>query len=100
MTMKTIYSSNTSRKADAPKRRPRLRRDERSQPGWRLTPRDKAILLTLADYRMLSTPQLEELLFAPEPGQDHPTKTSRAQLRLRLLFHAGFVSREEIPTRL
>jgi hypothetical protein len=40
--------------------------------------------------------QVEALLFAPDHGQDHPTKTSKARKRLRLLYQHGYL--ERIPT--
>jgi hypothetical protein len=42
--------------------------------------------------------QIERLLFRPDKGQDHPTKTSIALRRLRLLYHHRYVQRLEKPS--
>jgi len=69
-------------------------------PAFRLTKRDTAIVKAVYDYRALTTPQIEKLLFPPDKRQDHPTKTSRCQHRLKLLFHGGYLWREEQSQRL
>lgn len=62
--------------------------------------RDCQIVNAVYRYRALTTDQIERLFFLPEKGQDHPTKTSRCQLRLKLLYHAGYLEREEQPQKL
>ena len=69
-------------------------------PGFRVTNRDIEIVKAVYAYRALTTPQIERLLFPPDNRQDHPTKTSRCQHRLKLLFHAQYLCREEQPQRL
>ncbi len=61
-----------------------------------LTARDRKILHLLHEFRVTTREQVEALLFPPEDGQDHPTKTSRARKRLKLLYQNGYV--ERIPT--
>ena len=62
-----------------------------------LTERDKQILHTVQQYRMLTRKQIERLLFAPENGQDHFTKTSKARQRLKLLFQHKYLERIALP---
>ena len=62
-----------------------------------LTERDRDIIKTVHTYRLLSRSQIETLLFRPDRGQAHPTKTSRCRLRLKLLYHHGFLDR--VPVR-
>lgn len=84
--------------------KPRLkltrRADGNAIPGFRLTLRDREIIKSVYTFRALTTPQIETLLFAPEEGKDHPTKTSRCQYRLKLLYHAGYLFRDEQPQKL
>lgn len=58
-----------------------------------LTARDREILKQVFTYRLLTREQIETLLFPPTGGQDHFTKTSKARMRLKLLFHHGYVER-------
>lgn len=79
-------------------------------PGIRLTPRDLEIIETIYLYRVLTTPQIEALLFpGPEKkergGEEKAGKgsgkiNSRCQYRLQLLFHHGYLLRDEIPSKL
>lgn len=77
-------------------RLPRYRRVS-DPPGMVLTPRDQEILRQVYAYRMLTREQIERLLFAPERGQDHFTKTSKARERLKFLFHHGYLDRIPLP---
>lgn len=79
--------------------RPRLPRFERVEnpPRMVLTPRDRKILLYVYLFRMLTREQIERLLFQPENGQDHFTKTSKVILRLKLLFQHGYLERIPLP---
>lgn len=67
-------------------------------PGFRLTPRDKEIIEAVYRYRALTAPQVEALFFT------HPASNggvnARCKLRLRLLYHHGYLFRDEQPTRL
>ncbi|MCA9938212.1 MAG: replication-relaxation family protein [Anaerolineales bacterium] len=84
-------------------KKPRLptnrRAPETRLPGFRLTSRDRAIIRAVYRYRVLTTPQVEALLFRPDQGQPHRTKTSRCRHRLKLLYHHGYLARQELPTR-
>jgi len=76
-------------------RLPRLKRaSETHLPGFRLTPRDRAIIQAVYQFRLLSTPQIEALFFA-SPGQLTAPSSTRCQHRLKLLYHYGFLERRE-----
>jgi hypothetical protein len=62
-----------------------------------LTPRDHDILCHVYRFRRMTREQVERLLFRPDHGQDHPTKTNIARKRLRLLFHHGYLERIPMP---
>lgn len=87
-----------------PVKNPRLgltkRADPSALPRFRLTDRDREIVQAVYSFRALSAAQVEALLFQPEKGQDHPTKTTRCQLRLKLLYHTGYLFRDEQPQKL
>lgn len=68
--------------------------------GFRMTLRDITIILAVYAYRALTSSQIETLLFRPDGGQSHPTKTSRARHRLKMLFQHGYLFRDEQPTKL
>lgn len=76
------------------------RADVSAMPGFGLTERDRTILESVYEFRALTTDQIEKLLFQPDRGQDHPTKTTRCQLRLKLLYHSGYLFRDEQPQKL
>ena len=76
------------------------RAQKRILPGFRLTERDVKTVMAVYNYRALTTPQIETLLFPPDNGQTHPTKTSRVRHRLKLLFHHGYLFRDEQPVKL
>lgn len=63
----------------------------------RLTNRDEEIVRSVYLYQILSREQIELLLFSPDKGQDHPTKTSRARKRLKLLYQHGYLERIPVP---
>lgn len=75
--------------------KPRLPRFKRAKdpPPMVLTRRDREIVKAVHSFRLLTRSQVETLLFQPDKGQDHPTKTSRCRLRLKLLYHHGFLER-------
>lgn len=62
-----------------------------------LTERDRQILHTVYQYRVLTREQIERLLFAPTNGQDHFTKTSKARQRLKLLYQHKYLQRVPLP---
>lgn len=78
-----------------------LRRAETDQlPALRLTKRDGEIIKAVYEHRAMTTPQIETLLF-PANGQDRTYgKKTRCQLRLKLLFHHGYLWRGEQATKL
>ena len=77
----------------------RLPRFERVKdpPSMVLTERDRGIVLAVHEHRFLTRPQIEALLFQPEGGQDHPTKTSICRKRLKLLYQHGYLDRLRYP---
>lgn len=105
MAEKLIY------KASPPASVPRLSLLHRAQaderPPMRLTHRDLAIIEAVYAYRALTTPQIERLLFPGDERQfqaqaKQPAsgKSNRCRHRLKLLFHHGYLHREELPTPL
>lgn len=77
----------------------RLPRFERvgNPPRMVLMPRDRKILLYVYLFRMLTREQIERLLFQSENGHDHSTLTSKAILRLKLLYQHGYLERIPLP---
>jgi hypothetical protein len=63
----------------------------------KLTPRDVESVRLVADFRLMTREQIEKVLFKPEKGQNHPTKTSIAKRRLMLLYHNGYLDRVRTP---
>lgn len=80
----------------SPSRLPRFRR-VKNPPHMVLTERDKKILHAVHDYRMLTREQVERLLFAPQAGQNHFTKTSKVRQRLKLLYQNKYLDRVPLP---
>jgi hypothetical protein len=76
--------------------RPRLKILERAPgdrlPPLRMTARDFDIIHAVYKYRVLSTSQIEALLFQPSPGRTYSRK-KRCQTRLKLLFHHSWLFR-------
>ncbi len=87
--MPTIYQASEKRKRL--KLLERAAADER--PPLRLTKRDLAVIQAVYEYRALTTPQIEQLLFSP--GKD-----TRCRKRLQRLYHHGYLWRDEQPTKL
>ncbi len=78
----------------ATKRLPQLQRaSKESLPSFRLTERDNAIMEKVYTYRALTTEHIEALCFSP-------TTRSKCKLRLKLLYHHGFLLRTEQPQSL
>ena len=75
---------------------PRLKILERApedhRPPLRLTGRDFDIIHAVYKHRVLSTSQIEALLFRPSPGRPYSRK-KRCQTRLKLLFHHSWLFR-------
>lgn len=80
-------------------KRPRLPRYQRAKnpPAMVLMERDQAILRAVQQFRLITREQVEQLLFLPEHGQAHLTKTSKVRERLKLLFHHGYLERMPTP---
>jgi Replication-relaxation len=74
------------------------RANKEDLPGFRLTQRDVEIIKAIGEYRALTTAQVERLFFRPQ----HVTNgvNARCKLRLKLLFHHGYIDRDEQPTKL
>lgn len=79
-------------------RLPRFRRVS-APPGMVLTDRDREILRQVYQYRMMTREHVEHLLFSPENGQDHFTRTSKVRERLKLLFQHAYLERIPVPVR-
>lgn len=94
----TIYkgSAQAIPKAQS-KRRHRLERaGADALPPLRLTKRDLAIVNACYEYRALNTPQIQQLFFnhSNTYGQ-----LVQCQHRLKLLYHHGYLYRDEQPTK-
>lgn len=85
--------------AEPTMKKQRLPRYQRvaNPPRMVLTNRDKEIIRQVYLYRLMTREQIEQLLFSPEKGQDHPTKTTKARQRLRLLYQHGYLERIPAP---
>lgn len=82
-------------------RLPRLGRvPEAQRPPFRLTERDRQIILAVYQYRVLTTNQVEALFFAPPGGKAKSLYNSRCRLRLQALYHAGYLVRDEQPQKM
>lgn len=81
-------------------RRKLLKRDgEGTRPSVRLTERDVAIIQAVYEYRALTTPQIQRLIF-PLCGGSERGRLVVAQQRLKLLYHNEYLTRDERPTKL
>src|SRR5690349_4952738 len=82
-------------------RLPRQRQAGRALPPFRLTVRDLAILQAVAQYRALTSPQIVALFFPTGPAARALGKINpRCQHRLQLLYHYGYLYRDEQPQKL
>jgi hypothetical protein len=61
-----------------------------------LTERDRQIILTVYEYRLLSSHQIEALFF-PSTNDNTHSRRSACQRRLQLLYHHGFLDRLPQP---
>ena len=105
MSEQLIYATSTT--PPVPRLRLLRRADESHLPPIRLTPRDLAIIEAVYSFRALSTPQIERLLFPGNPQDIQANvkdpgsgKTNRCRHRLKLLYHHGYLYREELPVPL
>lgn len=88
-------------KKKSSERKPRLpqrsRVEKQDLPQSRMTARDRGIVHAVYEYRALTTQQIFDLLFVPPGVQRLPSPSSRCLHRLKLLYHHGFLRREELP---
>lgn len=75
-----------------------IRAPKEALPGFRLTPRDVEIMQAVHDYRALTAPQIEALFFLH--SNENAGVNARCKLRLRILYHHGYLFRDEQPTKL
>jgi hypothetical protein len=73
---------------------------EEQRPRFRLTERDRDIVLAVYQYRVLTTNQIETLFFRPKEGTPKSLYNSRCRLRLQALYHAGYLRRDEQPQKM
>jgi hypothetical protein len=71
-----------------------------SAPTSRMTPRDKAIIRAVYEYRALTSPQVDGLLFPAIKGRKSTEPSSRCRHRLKLLARAEYILRAEQPSLL
>lgn len=91
-------TAKSSAKKPKLSQRARVRRE--ALPSFRVTARDKEVLEAVYAYRTLTTKQLSDLCFVPMAVRKPPLPSSRCLHRLKLLYHYGFLKREELPTLL
>jgi hypothetical protein len=104
--MRKEKTTTDPRRSDGSKR-PRLprldRAEEAARPRFRLTERDRDVVVAVYDYRVMTTNQIEALFFAARNGGSKSAKSpynSRCRLRLQALYHAGYLQRDEQPQKL
>ncbi len=93
----TIFQQSLQPKSAKPKRRQLLGRVQSDLPPLRLTQRDIAIVNACYEYRALSTPQIKQLFFN---NNSQRSQLVQCQYRLKLLYHNGYLYRDEKPTKL
>ncbi len=82
-------------------RLPRLGKvPEAQRPRFRLTERDRQIIMVVYQYRILTTNQVEALFFTPTQDKAKSLYNSRCRLRLQALYHAGYLKRDEQPQKM
>ena len=82
-------------------RLPRIgRADELRQPRFRLTERDRNIVMSVYEHRILTTNQIEILFFPSGSETPKSTYNSRCRMRLQVLYHAGYLQRDEQPQKI
>jgi hypothetical protein len=95
----TIFQQPQPNAASPKKTRRRLlvRAQDENLPPFRLTRRDMAIINACYEYRAITSQQLQHLFF--RYGTDRGQLT-QCQLRLKLLYHHGYLYRDEQPTKM
>lgn len=94
-----MMTTTTLNSLEKPKRLKTLTRaPKEDRPGSRLTPRDVEILKAVHDFRVLTTHQISALFFTLSLLIEYIS--SRCRLRLRHLYHEGYLGRLELPTKL
>lgn len=83
----------------SPKRRKRLERTL-DLPGFQLTERDIRLVDWIYRLRAATTDQLQRLLFPSGSLYSERGRRTQCQYRLKLLFHHGYVTRDERPMRI
>lgn len=79
---------------ETPSRRKRLERSSpENLPAHRLVEKDRQIIYAVYTHRVLTADQIQRLLFRTKTGRTH------CQHRLKLLFHHGYLGRDEQPTK-
>lgn len=81
------------------KRRKRLER-AKELPAFQITQRDITLIDWIYQLRAATTDQLQRLCFPAEAGHSLKGRMTHCQYRLKLLYHHGYVTRDERPTRL
>ena len=94
--LQTVIFQNTSSEAKTGRLKTLERAGSACLPAVRLTKRDIAIVNACYEYRALTTPQIQQLIF----GQQERSAQVKCQQRLKLLFHHGYLHRDEQPTKL
>jgi hypothetical protein len=79
------------------RRRLLVRAQDDNLPPFKLTKRDMAIINACYEYRAITSQQLQRLFF--RHGTDRGQLT-QCQLRLKLLYHHGYLYRDEQPTKM
>jgi hypothetical protein len=89
-----------SKTSETSERRKTLERASEDQlPPLRLTQRDRQIINAVYTHRMLTTSQIGRLLFSSDSDLPYGG-LKRCQHRLKLLFHHGYLYRDEQPIKL
>lgn len=65
-------------------------------PGYRVTARDFEVVTAVYECRALTAPQIAALFF----GSEHGEVNTRCKHRLRMLYHYGYLRREEQASKL
>lgn len=97
--MTSPASENPPNHPKPTRRKTLVRATDEALPSMQLTARDLAILNGLYTCRALTTPQIQRWFFQAAPDTLRGA-TVRCQARLKLLFHHGYVARDEQPVRL
>ncbi len=94
----TIYQQpEATSQHPAKRRRTLVRSSLQALPSLRLTQRDIAIINACYEYRALTTTQIQQLFFKPSQGRG---QLVQCQYRLKLLYHYGYLYRDEQATKL